>query len=139
MRQTLFARRMHCGWHHKSSEEAGFMGGHFGVRRPLRHLAYRLKLNEEQVTKLAEILDTLKTERAQAEVDQRRSLSAFAEAMATGDFADAKAQEAAEGRVRTAENLSRAVAQGLREMHALLDKEQREKLAYMIRTGELLV
>ena len=60
----------------------GFGGGAFGVRRPLRFLAYKLELDERQVAELARILDELKTERAQAEVDRRRSLSAFADAVA---------------------------------------------------------
>ena len=59
----------------------GFGGGAFGVRRPLRFLAYKLELDERQVAELARILDELKTERAQAEVDRRRSLSAFADAV----------------------------------------------------------
>ncbi len=45
-------------------------GGAFGVRRPLRFLAYRLNLNETQVEELAKILDELKTERAQAAVER---------------------------------------------------------------------
>src|SRR3954465_2099727 len=44
-------------------------GGGFGVRRPLRFLAYKLELDERQVAELARILSELKTERAQAEVD----------------------------------------------------------------------
>jgi len=51
-------------------------GGSFGVRRPLRFLAYKLELDEAQVTELAAILADLKTERAQARVDERRSTSA---------------------------------------------------------------
>src|SRR5262245_788574 len=49
-------------------------GGAFGVRRPLRYLAYKLDLREEQTNELARILAELKTERAQAEVDERRTL-----------------------------------------------------------------
>src|SRR5512142_645500 len=55
-------------------EGEGFGGGAFGVRRPLRFLAYKLELDERQVGELARILDELKTERAQAAVDQRRAL-----------------------------------------------------------------
>ncbi len=55
-------------------------GAGFGVRRPLRFLAYKLELDEQQVAELAKILDELKTERAQASVDDRRSLADFAEA-----------------------------------------------------------
>src|SRR3954471_4104114 len=49
-------------------------GSSFGVRRPLRFMAHRLELNEKQVAELAAILDELKTERAQAAVDHRRSV-----------------------------------------------------------------
>jgi hypothetical protein len=65
-----------------SGEDAGgqgFGGGRFGVRRPLRFLAYKLELDDAQIGELAKILDDLKTERAQAAVDDRRALSAFAE------------------------------------------------------------
>src|SRR5690348_15810308 len=71
--------------------EEGFGG--FGVRRPLRFLAHRLGLDERQVAELARILDELKTERAQAEVDRRRTLTAFADAVAGEAFDAAKAAE----------------------------------------------
>src|SRR5213594_4002748 len=69
-------------------ETEGGFGGAFGVRRPLRFLTYKLGLNETQVTGLARILDELKTERAQAAVDDRRTLAAFADAL-TGAACDA--------------------------------------------------
>jgi hypothetical protein len=118
-------------------EGEGFGGGAFGVRRPLRFLAYKLELDERQVAELARILDELKTERAQAEVDRRRSLSAFADAVAGDTFDDGKAKQAAGARVATAERLRDAVTGALGRLHALLDKDQRERLAYLIRTGVL--
>ena len=118
-------------------DQEGFGGGAFGVRRPLRFLAYKLELDERQVAELAKILDELKTERAQAEVDRRRSLSAFADAVAGDTFDDARAKGAANKRVTTAERLRDAVTGALGRLHALLDKDQRERLAYLIRTGVL--
>jgi LTXXQ motif family protein len=115
----------------------GFGGGSFGVRRPLRFLAYKLDLDERQVGELARILDELKTERAQAEVDRRRSLSAFADAVGGDAFDEARAKEASGTRVATAERLRDAVTNALRRLHALLEKDQRERLAYLIRTGVL--
>jgi hypothetical protein len=56
-------------------------GGSFGVRRPLRFMAWKLELNEPQVEQLAAILADLKTERAQASVDHRRSVGLFADAL----------------------------------------------------------
>ena len=84
-----------CGPRHTPEYETGWQapamsfawggfgeGGPFGVKRPLRFLAYKLELDENQVAKLARLLDELKTERAQAAVDERRTLTAFADAMA---------------------------------------------------------
>src|SRR5437868_3961093 len=69
-------------------DDDAFGGGSFGVRRPLRFLTHKLDLDDRQIAELARILDELKTERAQAEVDRRRSLTAFADAL-TGDAFDA--------------------------------------------------
>ena len=74
----------------------------FGVRRPLRFLAHKLDLNEKQVTELARILDELKIERAQAEVDDRRALAEFADSVAGETFDAAKADSAGERRIQSA-------------------------------------
>jgi len=138
----------HPGWRHGSGERFagghggggdgdGFGGGDFGVRRPLRFLAYKLELDERQVGELARILDELKTERAQAEVDRRRTMSAFADAVGGEAFDEAKAKDGADLRVGSAQRLRDAVTKALGRIHGLLDKEQREQLAYLIRTGTL--
>lgn len=130
----------HHGEHHGGEGDAegeGFGGGSFGVRRPLRFLAYKLELDEKQVAELARILDDLKTERAQGEVDRRRSLAGFADAVAGATFDTARVKEAAQLRVATAERLRDAVSGALERLHALLDNPQRERLAYLIRTGVL--
>ena len=120
-------------------DDGGFGGGAFGVRRPLRFLAYKLELDERQVGELARILDELKTERAQAEVDRRRTLSAFADAVGASAFDGARAKEGADLRVASAERLRDAVTKALGRIHALLDDEQRQRLAYLIRTGTLVI
>ena len=107
------------------------------MRRPLRFLAYKLELREEQVAELAKILAELKTERAQAEVDERRTLGAFADAVAGGAFDGSRATEAGRLRVTSAERLRDAVLRALERIHAILDPDQREQLAYLIRTGRL--
>lgn len=128
------------GWEAAGGDWGGdFGGGAFGVRRPLRFLAHKLQLNQSQVTELARILDELKTERAQAEVDQRRTITAFADAVEGEAFNEARAGEGATLRVRTAERLRDAVVAALRKMHALLDAEQRRTLAYLVRTGVVIV
>jgi Spy/CpxP family protein refolding chaperone len=121
----------------EESGQFGFGGGHFGVRRPLRFLAYKLELEDEQVAELARILDEIKTERAQAAVDQRRALSAFADAIAGDAFDEAKANAGATLRLQSADRLRGAVVTALGRLHALLDAPQRARLAYLIRTGTL--
>lgn len=116
-----------------------FDGGGFGVRRPLRFLAHKLDLDERQVAELARVLDELKTERAQAEVDRRRSVSAFADALAGDTFDAAKAGEGGQLRVKSAERLREAVLKALQQIHAALRADQRVQLAYLIRTGTLSV
>jgi Spy/CpxP family protein refolding chaperone len=100
-------------------------------------LAWKLDLDERQVAELARILNELKTERAQAEVDNRRTVTAFADAVANEVFDSAKAQEGAKLRVGSAERLRDAVLKALQQIHGLLSIEQRGKLAYLIRTGTL--
>ncbi len=134
--EVFFSPRWHGG---PEGGEGESFGAGFGVRRPLRFLAWKLDLNEGQVTELAAILDELKIERAQAAVDSRRSTSGLADAVASGAFDDAKAKEAGAARVRGAERLRDAVTRALRRIHAILDDEQRKKLAYLLRTGVLTV
>ena len=124
--------------HHASgSRHEGSMGGGFGVRRPLRYLAYKLELDDAQVTEMARILDALKTERAQAEVDERRTVSAFADAVEAETFDEARAGEGVALRVESAERVRRAVVKALQQIHGVLSAEQRGRLAYLIRTGAL--
>ena len=127
--------------HRTSSEEpAGpFGGGAFGVRRPLRFLAWKLGLDETQVGELARVLNELKTERAQAAVDARRTLTALADAVAGESFDEARANEAAHARVQSTERLQKAVVLAVARIHSLLEPEQRSRLAYMIRTGALML
>lgn len=122
-----------------SPDDGELGGGPFGVRRPLRFLAYKLHLSEPQVAQLAAILDDLKTERAQAAVDDRRTRAAFADLLAAETLDPAKLKEAASGRVKSAERTQAAVVKALERIHALLGPQQREQLAYLIRTGTLMI
>lgn len=114
-------------------------GGGFGVRRPLRFLAFKLQLDEAQRAKLAHILSELKTERAQAAVDDRRTLAAFADAISAESFDATKAGSGAALRSKSAEKLAGSVATALERIHALLTPEQRERFAYLIRAGQIVL
>jgi Spy/CpxP family protein refolding chaperone len=126
----------------RGPDEEGFGGGGggpFGVRRPLRFLAHKLGLDKRQIGELARILDELKTERAQAEVDNRRTLADFADALAGEAFDAAKANSAGDRRVASNAKLRETLVRSLQQIHALLNPEQRSRLAYLIRTGTLTV
>jgi Spy/CpxP family protein refolding chaperone len=123
--------------HHDADRFEGRYG--FGVRRPLRFLAHKLDLDEKQITELARILDELKTERAQAEVDDRRSLAEFADAVAGDSFDVSKASNAGDRRVQSTTRVRDTLIRALQQIHALLNPEQRQRMAYLIRTGVLTV
>ena len=137
--------------HHRGEQRGCFMRHHhhdadrfearsaFGVRRPLRFLAHKLELDEKQITALVKILDELKTERAQAEVDDRRALAEFADAVSGEAFDASRAASAGERRVQSAARLRESLTRALQEIHALLSPEQRQRLAYLIRSGVLSV
>jgi Spy/CpxP family protein refolding chaperone len=128
---------------HPGAQFGGFGGpfdhggdaGPFGVRRPLRFLAHKLDLDEKQTEELARIIEALKTERAQAEVDHRRTIASFADAIEQDAFAEDKAREGGELRVKSAEKVREAVLTALSKIHAMLDPDQRKRFAYLIRTG----
>src|SRR5665213_2561056 len=142
-RRTTLGRRIWPRWSPRPRRRRRWRAGARGVRRIVRGSAsvevsaYKLELDEKQVAELARILDDLKTERAQGEVDRRRSLSGFADAVGGATFDAARVKEAAQLRVATAERLRDAVSGALGRLHALLDNPQRERLAYLIRTGVL--
>jgi hypothetical protein len=136
-------RGRHRGFHgYEEGRESAWAdddGVGLGVRRPLRFLAHKLELDDKKVAELARILNELKTERAQAEVDRRRTVSAFADAVSGASFDGGRASEGAKLRVESAERVRDAVLKALEQIHALLDEAQREKLAYLIRTGTLRI
>ena len=114
-------------------------GSEFGVRRPLRYMSHQLDLDDEQVDTLAAILNVLKTERAQARLDERRSIAGIAEAVEGERFDATAAEEAISLRVAAAERLKQQVLETLEKTHAMLDAEQRKRLAYLLRSGQLTI
>ena len=127
-RETWRSSRQHCALH---------SGPLFGVRRPIRYLAYRLDLDDAQVRELAGILDGLKTARAQADVDWRRSTADLAGALEGADFDEELARSAFDQRAKSAEALRTETLGCLRRLHRLLDPDQRRELAYLLRSGGL--
>jgi Spy/CpxP family protein refolding chaperone len=145
MGRWWFARERGCGPPFVHGHGHGFGmhggggddGGSFGARRPLRYLTHRLSLDERQTAEVARVLDELKTERAQVAVDERRTLSGFADVLESDALDAGRLEAAAAARVRSAERLKDAVVKALGRIHALLDPEQRKQFAFLIRTGAI--
>jgi Spy/CpxP family protein refolding chaperone len=111
----------------------------FGVRRPLRFMAQRLELDDAQIQVLAAILNQLKTERAQAAVDDQRTVALFADALEAPEFDAGRADQGLDLRIQSAQRLKEAVRGALERTHAMLRPEQRARLAYMLRSGALSI
>ncbi len=127
-------------FHFSSRHHDPIFGGRgIGVRRPLRFLSYRLDLSERQVSEVAKILEGLKIERAQAEVDLRRAASDLADALESAHFARSSIDSARSRRMEAARRVQDAVSKALEQLHELLDQEQREELARLVRSGAIQI
>ncbi len=110
-------------------------GGSFGARRPLRYLSYQLDLDERQQRSVAGVLDRLKLDREQARLDEQKTVSTMAE-LVTGDSISVDGfQQALAPRVESARNLQAAIAKTMQELADILDPDQREELAHLLRSG----
>lgn len=114
-------------------------GGNFGVRRPLRYLSYQLDLDESQRRSIAAVLDRLKTEREQAALDEKKMVADLADLVAQPEASQEALQSTLSARVRSVEVLQAHIARSLAEITALLDPDQREEFAYLLRTGAFRV
>ncbi len=127
-------------WHFSGRSRSGdavFGSGGFGIRRPVRFLAERLDLDEKQLSKVARIVEQIRIERDQAAVDLRRAAGDFADALEAADFETTAAEAAGQRRIDAATSVQKVVSRSLRELHALLDEDQREELASLVRTGSV--
>jgi Spy/CpxP family protein refolding chaperone len=125
--------------HRRFEDEELFASAGLGVRRPLRFLAFKLDLDEEQTGQLARVLERLKLERAQAALDLRRAAAELADALDSAEFARTRVDAASELRSAANRRVQEAVARTLEELHALLDAEQRAHLAELVRTGVIRI
>jgi len=119
----------------QESRHFGHGGGSFGARRPLRHLSYRLDLDESQQRVAARVLDQLKMEMEQARLDEKKTVSEVA-TLVSAEQVDASAlEQALAPRVTSAQKLQAAVAAAVNELAGVLDRDQREELAHLLRSG----
>jgi Spy/CpxP family protein refolding chaperone len=102
-------------------------------------MAHELELDEDQIEKLARAIDELKTVRAQAAVDERRSVGLIADVLLGIELDRDKLGEALELRVKSAQQVRDAVQATLSDTHGMLKPEQRKKLAYLLRSGQITI
>jgi hypothetical protein len=108
-------------------------GGPLGGRRPLRFLAWKLGLSEEQLRAVAAILSELKTTRAAAHVERRRAAARYAEAVEGAAFDAEKAAQAAGHQEAADAALRESIRDALARLHGLLDDAQRAELGLLLR------
>ena len=114
-------------------------GPTFGVRRPLRHLAWKLNLSETQVRDIVDVLDRLKTAYNQARLDQDRSTSEVAAVFSATEFNSERVSSALSTRTRATEVLNQELLGAVRRIFELLNEEQRREFAYLLRSGAFVL
>jgi len=114
-------------------------GPTFGVRRPLRHLAWKLNLTEAQVRDVVDVLDRLKTAYNQARLDQDRSTSEIAAVFAASAFDADKVGSALSMRTRATDALNQELLTATRRIFDLLNEDQRRDFAYLLRSGAFVL
>ncbi len=116
--------------HHRHSSAANF-----GVRRPLRYLSYQLDLDEAQARKVASILNRLKTEQEQAALDHKRTVAAVADLIAGAEPLEQELTIALAPRKQSEDRMQQEVRSAIQALHAVLDQDQRERLADLMLAG----
>lgn len=129
-------RGRHAGHHSMFSWSSGPT---FGVRRPLRHLAWKLNLSEAQIRDVVDVLDRLKTAYNQARLDQDRSTSDVAAVFAGAEFDAERVTAALANRTRATEVLNLDLLAATRRIFELLNEEQRREFAYLLRSGAFVL
>lgn len=117
-------------WHNRG-------GSNFGVRRPLRYLAHRLDLDDSQTRRMASVLNQLKTEREQAELDEKRTVAAMANLLADGTPTLEEVRGTLIGRVKSAEQLLEETAKAVVAICDFLDDDQRDEFINLLLTGSV--
>lgn len=119
----------------KSHAFSWHTGPMFGVRRPLRYLAWKLELTDEQTRQLVEVLDRLKTAYAQAKLDRDRSTSDIAAVFAGESFAADRMEAALDARTASTRALNTELGVAIRRIFDVLSEAQRQEFAYLLRSG----
>ena len=120
---------------HREHRHRGRRGAGFGVRRPLRYLSYQLDLDESQRRQIAVLLDSVKTEREQAALDEKKMVAELADLVVKEDVSTDALEETLSARVRSTRQVQSLIAKALKEISTVLDADQREEFSYLLRSG----
>ena len=131
-----YAQDGHFNNHHRyESRWHSNRGSNFGVRRPLRYLTHRLDLDDSQIRRMATVLNQIKTEREQAALDEKRSITSVAELLSQGTPTLEQCRETLSVRLETAKHLNEETAKAIVAVSDLLDDDQREEFVNLLLTG----
>ncbi len=96
-------------------------------------------LDDEQMRRVAAILDRLKNEREQAKLDESRTVSELAALVTTEGVSIDDLKSALAPRVASAERLQLVVARAVQEITEVLELEQREEFAYLLSNRSIVL
>jgi hypothetical protein len=109
--------------------------GSFGGRRPLRYLSYQLDLDEPQRRQIGAVLEEVKVEREQADLDEKKMVASLADQLGKPEVTVDSLKQTLSSRVRSTERIQSVIAEALEKIVGILDADQREEFAYLLRTG----
>lgn len=115
---------------------SGRSGG-FGVRRPIRYLSYHLDLDDDQRRKVAISIDRIKLEREQMRIDRKKADAKLAEVLANAEVSVDQVKSVLSNRESIVEDSQVILANELVDIVSILDSEQREEFAQLIRNGTI--
>ena len=136
-RQLAYAQGYAHGHQRPFYETRGTRHGGFGVRRPLRYLSYHLDLDASQRRKVAASFERVKLAREQAKLDRKKCDGNVTDVFLREDVAREDLHKALEQRTQIEQNMQDVIATELYEIASVLDDEQREEFAHLLRTGVL--
>ncbi|MGI9327919.1 MAG: hypothetical protein ACR2PZ_22055 [Pseudomonadales bacterium] len=136
-RRYAYAHSCTSGSHRPFYESRGQRHSSFGVRRPLRYLSYHLDLDEGQRRRLAASLDRIKLEREQLKLNRKRTDAALAETFLRVETSVDALAAALSPNAESEVVMQHVIAKELFEIANVLDADQREEFAHLLRSGVL--
>ena len=81
------------------------------------------------------MLDSVKTEREQATLDEKKMVAELADLVAKEDVSTDALEDTLSSRVSSTRQIQSLIAKALKEISTVLDSDQREEFSYLLRSG----